>query len=104
MLRMNFAAIHITGTVCTHKILSQLIPDRLQTFTLALHHMATERKNYLQPLRDEIEDILRRDGWTKASLSKMPQKLDSFMTESHRCQSLGAGEACSILRSGESWN
>ncbi|EJD50779.1 cytochrome P450 [Auricularia subglabra TFB-10046 SS5] len=72
VLRFNFAALHTTG----------------MTFTYALYHLAAEEKKYLQPLRAEIEEIVSRDGWTKASVDKM-KKLDSFMRESHRHHGLG---------------
>lgn len=72
VLRFNFAALHTTG----------------MTFTFALYHLAAEEKKYLQPLRDEIDEIVARDGWSKASVEKM-RRLDSFMRESHRFHGLG---------------
>lgn len=60
----------------------------MQTFTFALYHLAAEEKKYLQPLRDEIDEIVSREGWTKASVEKM-RRLDSFMRESHRFHGLG---------------
>lgn len=37
----------------------------------------------MQPLREEVETIIAKEGWTKAALMKM-WKLDSFMKESQR--------------------
>ena len=38
---------------------------------------------YFQPLRDEIEPIIAKEGWTKAGMGKM-HKLDSLLKESQR--------------------
>ncbi|KZW02926.1 cytochrome P450 [Exidia glandulosa HHB12029] len=73
ILRFNFAAIHTTS----------------MTFTFALFHLAAEEAKYLQPLRSEIEAIVEREGWSKASIDKM-KHLDSFIRESHRMHGLGA--------------
>ncbi|KAF8526929.1 cytochrome P450 [Hysterangium stoloniferum] len=63
---LNFAAIHSSST----------------TFTHALFHLAAEPK-YLAPLRDEVETIVKEEGWSKTAMSKM-HKLDSFLKESLR--------------------
>ncbi|CDO73437.1 hypothetical protein BN946_scf185013.g72 [Trametes cinnabarina] len=70
MLLVNFAAIHTSSNSITH----------------AIYHLA-EHPEYLQPLREEIEPILREEGWTKASMTKM-WKLDSFLRESQRLNGL----------------
>ncbi|KAI0654469.1 cytochrome P450 [Cubamyces menziesii] len=66
ILLVNFAAIHTSSNSITH----------------AIYHLA-ERPEYLQPLREEIEPIIREEGWTKAAMAKM-WKLDSFLRESQR--------------------
>jgi cytochrome P450 len=38
---------------------------------------------YMKPLREEIEEIIQREGWTKAGIDQM-SKLDSFIKESQR--------------------
>lgn len=44
---------------------------------------------YIAPLREEIAELVRSDGWTKAAMQKMT-KLDSFLKESQRVFGLGA--------------
>nr|BED42928.1 cytochrome P450 monooxygenase [Trametes versicolor] len=64
----NFAAIHtssITGSV---------------SFLWLADH-----PQYIEPIRDEIEEVVSRNGWTKAALGKM-WKLDSLLKESQRRQ------------------
>ena len=38
---------------------------------------------YIQPLREEIETIVEKEGWSKAALGKM-RKVDSFVKECQR--------------------
>ncbi|EMD42271.1 hypothetical protein CERSUDRAFT_110800 [Gelatoporia subvermispora B] len=66
LLGINFAAIHTSSNSVTH----------------ALFHLAAQPE-YMQPLREEVETIIAKEGWTKAALMKM-WKLDSFMKESQR--------------------
>ncbi|KAF8515018.1 cytochrome P450 [Hysterangium stoloniferum] len=72
VMSLNVASIH-TGAM---------------TFAHTLFHLAAEPK-YLAPLREEVEAIVKEDGWSKAAMSKM-HKLDSFLKESQRLNSLGA--------------
>jgi hypothetical protein len=46
---------------------------------------------YIQPLREEVEWVVREQGWTKTSILKM-RKLDSFLREAQRMNSLFTGE------------
>lgn len=46
--------------------------------------------HYIQPIRDEVEAVIGKEGWSKASLAKM-YKLDSFLKESQRHGGLGLG-------------
>lgn len=59
-----------------------------QGFTHALYHLAANPE-YAQPLREEVDTIVREDGWSKASVGKM-RKIDSFLKESQRFNGLGA--------------
>ncbi|KAI0828877.1 cytochrome P450 [Trametes gibbosa] len=66
-----FAAIHTSSNSVTH----------------ALYHLA-EHPEILQPLREEMEPILKEEGWTKSAMGKM-WKLDSFLRESQRYNGIG---------------
>ncbi|KAF9528910.1 cytochrome P450, partial [Crepidotus variabilis] len=66
ILTVNFAAIHTSS----------------MTFTQALYYLAANQR-YIQPLREEVEEVTSREGWTKAALDKMI-RIDSFMKESQR--------------------
>jgi Cytochrome P450 len=60
------------------------LPDRVvkQAFTHALYDLAANPQ-YIQPLREEVEENLTEKGWTKAAMDKM-WKVDSFLKESMR--------------------
>ena len=58
----------------------------LQVFTYALYNLAANPQ-YVQPLREEVEAIIDKEGWSKTSLSKM-RKVDSFLKESLRMESI----------------
>ena len=53
----------------------------------ALYYLAS-LPEYVQPLREEVEEVVKSEGWTKAGLDQM-HKLDSFIKESQRLHSLG---------------
>ncbi|KAI0327080.1 cytochrome P450 [Cubamyces sp. BRFM 1775] len=74
ILFLNFAAIHTSSN----------------SITQALYHLA-EQPEYLQPLRDEIEPIVREEGWTKAALGKM-WKTDSVLREAQRVNGINTSE------------
>ena len=38
---------------------------------------------YMQPLREEVEEAVKSEGWTKAGLDQM-HKIDSFIRETQR--------------------
>ncbi|KAI0828878.1 cytochrome P450 [Trametes gibbosa] len=71
VLLVCFAAIHTSSNSVTH----------------ALYHLA-EHPEILQPLREEMEPILKEEGWTKSAMGKM-WKLDSFLRESQRYNGIG---------------
>ncbi|OCK87132.1 cytochrome P450 [Cenococcum geophilum 1.58] len=67
ILYLDFSAIHTTTISITH----------------ALHNLATHTE-FQDPIRDEIECVLRNSGgWTKQALKDM-RKLDSSLKESQR--------------------
>ncbi|KAF9535150.1 cytochrome P450 [Crepidotus variabilis] len=70
MLTVQFSAIHTSSTA----------------FTQALYYLATYPE-YTGPLREEVEEVTFREGWTKAALDQMP-RVDSFIKESQRLKPL----------------
>ncbi|KIL64963.1 hypothetical protein M378DRAFT_162532 [Amanita muscaria Koide BX008] len=63
VLLINFAAIHTTTL----------------SFTYTMYELAT-RPEYVKPLRDEIEAVIKGEGWSKDSVRKL-RKVDSFIKE-----------------------
>jgi hypothetical protein len=51
---------------------------------------------YIDPLRIEIEQSIKEEGWTKAAMDKM-ELLESFMKESQRVDIIGAGKSMPSL-------
>ncbi|KAI9571035.1 cytochrome P450 [Boletus coccyginus] len=72
VLAINFAAIHTSSSSFSHAL-----------FFLA------ENPQYIQSLREEVESVVEKEGWSKASLGKM-RKIDSFLKESQRLVGIGA--------------
>ncbi|PAV15333.1 cytochrome P450 [Pyrrhoderma noxium] len=68
ILVMNFAAIHTSSN----------------TLSTALLYLAAAPEN-LGPLREEVESIIDKEGWSKSSMQKM-WKVDSFLRETLRCR------------------
>jgi len=71
ILEVEFAAIHSSSL----------------TFTHALLHLVAHPE-FVTPLREEVECIIKEEGWTKMSMQKM-RKVDSFLKESARLNPLG---------------
>ncbi|KAF8447272.1 cytochrome P450 [Boletus edulis BED1] len=67
VLAINFAAIH--------------------SFTQVVYNLAANPQ-YVQDLRDEVEPIIKEEGWSKVSVAKM-YKIDSFMKETQRMHGIG---------------
>ena len=66
-LMANLAGVHTTTAAITHAI-----------------HDLCEHQEYIQVLRDEVEQVLREDGgWQKDTYKKL-HKIDSFLKESQR--------------------
>ena len=49
----------------------------------ALYYLATFPE-YMQPLWEEVEKVVKSEGWTKAGLLDQMHRLDSFIKESQR--------------------
>ncbi|KAF5356382.1 hypothetical protein D9758_009515 [Tetrapyrgos nigripes] len=79
VLTVNFASINTTSNVGL-TYLDFLLSVLLQ---LAAH------PEFADPLRNEVESVVEREGWTKPALNQM-WMLDSFVTESVRLQPTGA--------------
>ncbi|KAJ7933062.1 cytochrome P450 [Mycena leptocephala] len=71
VLSTNMAAIHTSSMAFTHAI-----------FDLAAH------PEYLLPMREEAERVVKEEGWTKAALNSM-FNIDSFLRESQRINNNG---------------
>ncbi|KAJ7789534.1 hypothetical protein B0H14DRAFT_2944118, partial [Mycena olivaceomarginata] len=56
-------------------------------FTHALFDLTTYPE-YLVPMREEAERVVRAEGWTKAALNSMV-KIDTFLRESQRINTNG---------------
>jgi Cytochrome P450 len=50
----------------------------------------------IQPLREEVESVVKEQGWTKAALFNM-RKLDSFLRETQRISGFSTSEFRSAL-------
>jgi hypothetical protein len=98
---MNFASIHTTSMVRSSmphilSLLTHLLSLR-QTFTHSLFYLASNPE-YWSALREEVEDVTNREGWTKSAVDHM-FKIDSFVKESQRLHPLGAGKfLCNLIR------
>ncbi|KAI6101683.1 cytochrome P450 [Pisolithus croceorrhizus] len=64
VLTINFASIH--------------------TFVQALYNLAAHPQ-YIHPLREEVEAVVRQHGWTKKAIALM-RKVDSFLAETLRLE------------------
>ena len=60
-----------------------------QLFTQALFRLAANPQ-YIEPLREEVEGIVEKYGWSKVAMSKM-RKVDSFLKECHRIEGNNIG-------------
>ncbi|KAF4429603.1 ent-kaurene oxidase, partial [Fusarium austroafricanum] len=66
ILILSLASIHTTAMTMTHAI-----------------YDLCARPQYFEPLRKEIDDVVRGEGWDKTALNRL-HKLDSFLKESQR--------------------
>ncbi|TFK56598.1 cytochrome P450 [Heliocybe sulcata] len=72
ILLVNFASIHTTS----------------MAFTQALYFLAANPE-YIQPLLEEAEAVIKEEGWSRAALQKM-WRIDSFLKESQRFTGIGS--------------
>ncbi len=59
---------------------------RSQTFTYVLYDLANHPE-YAQPMREEVEVVLRPEGWTHAAIGRL-STVDSFIKESLRLSTI----------------
>jgi hypothetical protein len=71
--------------------LSQFLPQILYKL------MLFPESEYIAPIREEIDAVVEKYGWTKEALGKM-YKLDSFMREVSRTKGFSARTLFSIIR------
>ena len=58
---------------------------------MALLHLAAHPQ-YIKPLREEVDAVLKEHGWTRRALAEM-HKLDSFYRETQRIVSFGNSQS-----------
>jgi cytochrome P450 len=63
-----------------------LIIECQQTFVQVLYRLLAN-PDYIEPLRQEVEAVIREEGWTKAGIDKM-YKIDSIIRETQRIDGL----------------
>ena len=98
ILAIHFASIHTTSSVShifTHNNTCTVIDALLQTLTHTLYQIAS-MPEYIAPLREEIEQVSERIGWTKEGIDSM-HKVDSFMRESQRVNGIGTSTCAFIF-------
>ncbi|KAL1707143.1 cytochrome P450 [Schizophyllum commune] len=78
-LEVTIMRIMIINFVATH--------TSTNMFTQALFQLAAQPE-YIAPLRQEVEEVISRQGWTKASMRDM-HKVDSFLREVARTSKSG---------------
>ena len=54
----------------------------MQTFTQTFYRLLAHPE-YTEPLRQEVESVVAKEGWTRAGMDQM-HKIDSFVRESQR--------------------
>jgi hypothetical protein len=64
--------------------------------TQALYRLLTNPE-FIGPLRQEVETVIREEGWTKAGMDKM-HKMDSFLRETQRVDGISSGPLDSFPR------
>lgn len=82
ILFLGFGSIHSTSGVNTSFDFRNPVFIFCQAFSSALYHLCAYPE-YVAPLREEIEQVVEQEGWTKIGVSKM-YRLDSFLKEASR--------------------
>ncbi|KIO00384.1 hypothetical protein M404DRAFT_29539 [Pisolithus tinctorius Marx 270] len=88
VLTINFASIHSTTNVRFGSLPLERNVMSWQTFTQALYNLAAYSQ-YVGPLREEVDAVIREHGWTKEALALM-HRVDSFLAETQRLEGLSA--------------
>ena len=86
MFGLNFTAIHPSSMVSVPSQ-RKIWTHSFQAVTHALFDLAANPE-YLIPLREEVEEVTKREGWSKSAIDQM-HKLDSFLKESQRFHPVG---------------
>jgi hypothetical protein len=92
ILSLNFAAIHTSSMVSLLNHHLNMDSFVIQAITHALFDLASHPQ-YLKPLREEVDEVIRQEGWSKVALDQM-RKLDSFIKESQRLHPV---EICKLV-------
>jgi hypothetical protein len=90
ILVVEFAAIFTTTMVSLsfYHYVANLAFLNLKAFTNSMLNLAA-RPECVAPLREELQEVIASEGWTKTSLTKL-RKMDSFLKESERTTGSGA--------------
>jgi len=72
LLLVNFSGTHATS----------------MTLTQGLYRLLANPE-FIEPLRQEVETVIREEGWTKAGIDKM-HKMDSFLRETQRVDGISS--------------
>ena len=100
LLITNFVAIHTTS-LASHDIPSPPMMQSYsriaspQTLTQVLYRLLAH-PDYVEPLREEVDAVIKEEGWTKAGMDKM-HKIDSFIRETQRIDGLAIRPLHSFL-------
>ena len=89
LLLVNFAGIHSTSSASDNipsPSIIVLINSCQQTFAQVLYRLLANPE-YIEPLRQEVDAVIKEEGWTKAGIDKM-HKVDSFIRETQRIDGL----------------
>ena len=65
--------------------------------TQVLYYLAVNTE-YAQVLREEVQSVVQELGWSKEAMAAL-QKVDSFVKEAQRMDSLGIGTSPPMLLS-----
>ncbi|KAH7906708.1 cytochrome P450 [Hygrophoropsis aurantiaca] len=88
MLTVNFSAIHASPFPFMHTANPMLMSSFFADIIPSLYHLAANPQ-YVQPLREEIEAVVAKEGWSKIAMTKM-RKVDSFLKETQRYDGIGS--------------
>jgi hypothetical protein len=90
MFGLSFVGIQTSSMVSLPSHHVNMDSSVVQAVTHALLDLVSNPE-YMRPLREEVEEVTNREGWTKAALDQM-HKVDSFLKESQRVNPVGVCE------------